>query len=140
TGPALFQTALDPLQNPYARPMGQRLPTLNPTEDLTWIKGKHTITTGVNLRFIHNNIASDANSFARYGYGATELIGLGADIDNSLTNFMSTNPMRFGPNVGLADPVSVTNGMGAILGLVNDDFHTDLFSKNGTPLLHGPVQ
>ena len=84
TGPALFQTALDPLQNPYARPIGQRLPTLNPTDDLTWIKGKHTITTGVNLRFIHNNTASDANSFARYGYGATELIGLGADIDNSV--------------------------------------------------------
>ena len=139
-GPVLFQTSLDPLQNPYARPLSQRLPTLNPNEDIAWTKGAHTITAGFSARFIHNNTRSFANSFARYGYGATELIGLGADIDSALTNFMSTNPMRFGPNVGLADPVSVTNGMGAILGLVNDDFHTDLFSKNGTPLLQGTVQ
>lgn len=140
TGPALFQTSLDPLQNPYARPLAQRLPTLNPNEDIAWTKGPHTLTAGFSARIIHNNTRSFANSFARYGYGATELIGLGADIDNALTNYMSTNPVRFGPNTGLADPVSVTNGMGAILGLVNDDFHTDLFSKSGTPLPQGTVQ
>ena len=138
TGPALFQTALDPLQNPYARPMGQRLPTLNPTEDLTWIKGKHTITTGVNLRFIHNNIASDANSFARYGYGATELIGLGADIDNSVIAYVQQRSGNV--NAQLADPTSVANGMGAILGMVNDNFHTDFFSKTGSPLPQGTLQ
>src|SRR5204862_178870 len=99
-GPVLFQTSLDPLQNPYARPLSQRLPTLNPNEDIAWTKGAHTITAGFSARFIHNNTRSFANSFARYGYGATELIGLGADIDSALTNFMSTNPMRFGPNVG----------------------------------------
>src|SRR5258708_1504667 len=132
TGPALFQTALDPLQNSYARPMGQRLPTLNPTEDMTWIKGKHTITTGVNLRFIHNNIASDANSFARYGYGATELIGLGADIDNSVIAYIQQRTGNV--NAQLADPTSVANGMGAILGMVNDNFQTDFFSKTGSPL------
>ena len=57
TGPVLFQNPLDSLQNPYARPFGQRLPTFNPTDDLTWTKGKHTITAGFNLRFIHNNTA-----------------------------------------------------------------------------------
>ena len=138
TGPALFQTALDPLQNPYARPFGQRLPTLNPTNDLTWIKGKHTITTGFNLRFIHNNTASDANSFARYGYGATELIGLGADIDNAVTAFIQQRTGN--PNAQLADPTSVANGMGAILGIVNDNFHTDFFSKTGAPLPQGTLQ
>src|SRR6195256_2198752 len=140
TGPLLFQTSLDPLLNPYARPFAQTLPTLNPNDDVTWTKGPHTITAGFSARIIHNNTHSFANSFARYGYGATELIGLGADIDSALTGFMSTNPARFGPNAGLADPVSVTNGMGAILGLVNDDFHTDLFSKGGTPLAQGTVQ
>src|SRR5215467_11095230 len=138
TGPVLFQTALDPLQNPYARPMSQRLPTLNPTEDLTWIKGKHTITTGVNLRFIHNNTASDANSFARYGYGATELIGLGADIDNSVIGYIQQRNGNV--NAQLADPTSVANGMGAILGVVNDNFHTDFFDKSGSPLPQGTLQ
>ncbi len=63
-GPVLFQTSLDPLQNPYARPLSQRLPTLNPNEDIAWTKGAHTITAGFSARFIHNNTRSFANSFA----------------------------------------------------------------------------
>jgi hypothetical protein len=140
TGPVLFQTSLDPLQNPNARPLSQRLPTLNLTEGITWIKSKHTITTGFSAAIIHNNTRSFANAFARYGYGATELIGLGADIDNALVSFMSANPGRFGANPGLADGTSVTNGMGAVLGLVNDDFHTDQFNKTGNPFPQGTAQ
>ena len=131
TGPVLFQTSLDPLQNPYARPFAQRMPTLNPTNDVTWTKGKHTITAGFSARFIRNYTNSYANSYARYGYGATELIGLGADIDNSVSAFT---------NATLADPTSVANGAGALLGMVNDDFHTDLFGKNGQPLPQGTPQ
>lgn len=140
TGPALFQTSLDPLQNPYARPTSQRLPTWNPNDDVTWVKGAHTVVAGFTARFIQNNTNSFANSFARYGYGATELIGLGADIDNALTGFMAANAGRFGPNPGLADPVSVTNSMGVILGLINDDFHTNQFGKDGSPYPQGTVQ
>ncbi len=137
TGPVLFMTSLDPLQNPYARPTGQVLPTLNLTDDLTWAHGKHTITAGSNARLIHNDTSSFANSFARYGYGATELIGLGADIDNAITAYIQ---QKLGPNAQLADPTSVTNGMGALLGLVNDDFHTDQFNAKGTPLAQGLPQ
>jgi hypothetical protein len=137
TGPVLFQTSLDPLQNPYARPYAQRLPTFNPSDDITWTHGRHTITAGFNARIIHNNISSLANSFARYGYGATELIGLGADIDNSITAYLQ---QKLGPGAQLADPTSVTNGMGVILGLVNDDFHTDQFNKQGAALPQGAGQ
>ena len=136
-GPVLFMTSLDPLQNPYARPTGQVLPTINPADELTWTKGKHTIVAGFNGRFIRNSTSSYASSFPRYGYGATELIGLGADIDNSITAYIQD---KLGPNAQLADPTSVTNGMGAILGLVNDDFHTDQFSAKGNPLPQGTPQ
>jgi hypothetical protein len=137
TGPVLFLTGLDPLQNPYARPIGQRLPTWNPSDDLTWNKGKHTLTAGFNGRFMTNYTSSMANSFARYGYGATELIGLGADIDNAVTAYMQT---RLGPNAQLADPTSVANGLGVLFGLINDDFHTDQFDRNGNPLPQGTPQ
>ncbi len=137
SGPVLFQTGLDPLQNPNARPIGQRLPTFNPTDDVTWSKGKHTIIFGFNGRLMHNDTSSYANSFAHYGYGATELIGLGADIDNSITAYMQ---QRLGPNAQLADPTSVANGMGVLLGLVNDDFHTDQFNRSGNPLPQGTPQ
>ena len=137
TGPVLFFTSIDSLQNYNARPYGQRLPTFNPTDDVTWTKGRHTITAGFNARLIRNDISSFANSFARYGYGATELIGLGADIDNAVTAYLQE---RAGPNAQLADPTSVTNGMGALFGLVNDDFHTDMFDSHGNPLSQGTPQ
>ena len=137
TGPVLFFTSLDSLQNSYARPYGQRLPTFNPSDDLTWTKGKHTITAGFNARLIRNDTSSYANSFPRYGYGATELIGLGADIDNAITGYIQ---QKLGPSAQLADPTSVTNGMGALFGLVNDDFHTDMFDIHGNPLPIGSPQ
>ena len=79
---------LDSLQNFNAAPRPTGLPTFNPSDDLTWTKGKHTITTGFNFRFIRNDTSLSTSSFARYGFGATELIGLGADIQNALTAFI----------------------------------------------------
>ena len=138
TGPILFQTSIDPLRNPFARPLSQTLPTLNPNDDVTWTKGPHTIVAGFSARIIHNNTTSYANTFSRYGYGLTELIGLGADIDNAVTAFIQN---KFNSTaVGLADPASVTNGMGAILGMMNDNFHTDQFDRNGNPLAAGLPQ
>ncbi len=66
--------------------------------------------------------SSLANSFARYGYGATELIGLKPDINNSIAVTYRAHSADTS-----ADPTSVANGMGVILGMVNDNFHTDLF-------------
>ena len=134
-GPVLFMNPLDSLQNFNARATNQRLPTFNPADDLTWTRGKHTITTGLNLRLIHNNTSLLTSSFAHYGFGATELIGLGADIQNALTDYIQN---RTGdPNAQLADPTSAAYGMAVLLGLVNDDFHTDQFDKKGNPLAAG---
>jgi Carboxypeptidase regulatory-like domain len=131
TGPLLFQTSLDPLLNPYARPSSQILPTTNLNDGVTWVKGKHTITAGGGVSIIHNNTSSYATSFARYGYGATELIGLGSDIDNAISQYTG---------LPLDDPTSTANGMGVVLGLVNDDFHTDLFNRQGNYLTAGTPQ
>ena len=131
TGPLLFQTSLDPLLNPYARPSAQVLPTTGINDGITWVKSKHTFTAGGSISIIHNNTSSYATSFARYGYGATELIGLGADIDNAISQYTG---------LPLDDPTSAANGMGAVLGLVNDDFHTDLFNRQGSYLSAGTPQ
>ncbi|HLZ41086.1 MAG TPA: TonB-dependent receptor [Candidatus Sulfotelmatobacter sp.] len=130
-GPLLFQTSLDPLLNPYARPSSQVLPTTNINDGITWVHGKHTITAGGGFSLIHNNTSSYATSFARYGYGATELIGLGADIDNAISAHTG---------LPLDDPTSAANGMGVVLGLVNDDFHTDFFNRQGSYLSAGTPQ
>lgn len=131
TGPLLFQTSLDPLLNPYARPSSQILPTVNLSDGITWVKGKHTISGGGGFMIIHNETSSYATSFARYGYGSTELIGLGADIDSAIQQYTG---------LPLDDPTSTANGMGVVLGLVNDNFHTDLFDRHGTYLSAGTPQ
>jgi hypothetical protein len=131
TGPLLFQTSLDPLLNPYARPFAQVLPTTTINDGMTWVKSKHTITLGGSSSIIHNNTSSYATAFARYGYGSTELIGLGADIDNAISQYTG---------LPLDDPTSAANGMGVVLGLVNDDFHTDLFNRQGSYLASGTPQ
>jgi len=137
-GPVLFVNPLDSLQNFNARPATQVLPTFNPSDDLTWTSGKHTITAGVNFRFIRNNTSLFTSSFAKYGFGATELIGLGADIQNALTAFIQTRSGN--PKAELADPTSAAYGMAALLGLVNDNFYTDQFDKKGNTLPQGTPQ
>ena len=131
SGPLLFQTSVDPFLNPYARPNSQILPTINISDGITWVKGKHTLTGGGGFMIIHNNTTSYATSFARYGYGSTELIGLGADIDSAITQYTG---------LPLDDPTSAANGMGVVLGLVNDNFHTDLFDRHGSYLAAGTPQ
>jgi Carboxypeptidase regulatory-like domain len=137
-GPVLFMNPLDSVQNFNARATSQRLPTWNPADDLTWTKGKHTITTGLNFRFIRNNTSLFTSSFPRYGFGATELIGLGADIQNALTDYIQRRTGN--SSAQLADPTSAAYGMAVLLGLVNDDFHTDQFDKKGNPLPQGTPQ
>jgi Carboxypeptidase regulatory-like domain len=131
SGPLLFQTSVDPLLNPNARPYSQVLPTINLSEGITWVRGKHTLTAGGGFSIVQDNTSSFATSFARYGYGSTELIGLGADIDSAITQYTG-HP--------LDDPTSAANGMGVVLGLVNDDFHTDLFDRTGNYLAAGTPQ
>jgi hypothetical protein len=143
TGPLLFQTSVDPFLNPYARPSSQILPTTNLNDGITWVRGKHTFNAGGGFSIIHNNTSSYATSFARYGYGSTELIGLGADISGptgTVTNYIQQHPEIFGASANLSDQTSVANGMGVVLGLVNDDFHTDLFDRSGSYLAAGTPQ
>ena len=138
TGPQLFMNPLDSPRNFNARPTAQTMPTWNPASDLTWTRGKHTVTTGANVRLIRNNSSLYTSSYAHYGFGATEMIGLGSDIQNALTDFIQSRTGK--PNVQLADPTSAAEGMAVLLGLVNDDFHTDQFDKKGNPLPQGTPQ
>src|SRR5580698_1560637 len=123
TGFQFEPTALAPLQNFGARPKGRTNPLNNFLDDVTWTKGKHTITTGLNFRLNRNNLSQDTSSFPLYAYGATELIGLGEDIDNSVSGFLG--------NAQLANPTAVTNASAVLLGILNDVFVTYQYNKNG---------
>jgi hypothetical protein len=136
TGFQFEPTALSPLENWAARARGRVNPLNNFLDDVTWTKGKHTVTAGLNFRFNRNNISSFTNSFPLYAYGATELIGLGEDIDTSVQNFL------VGPSssLQLANPTAVTNAAASLLGILNDAFLTYQYNRNGQLLPQGTPQ
>ena len=137
TGTGFELTALDPLQNWNARATGRTNPLNNFVDDLTWTKGRHTLTAGLNFRYNRNNLSTDTNAYPLYKYGATELIGLGADINNSVTGYLQ---QKLGPNAQLADATAVTNASAALLGILNDVFVTYQYNKSGQILPQGAAQ
>ncbi|HTQ53236.1 MAG TPA: carboxypeptidase regulatory-like domain-containing protein [Bryobacteraceae bacterium] len=123
---------LDPLQNYSARAASRILPVHNIADNLTWTKGSHTITTGINFRLMTNNRTSYASSYPSYGFATTVAVGLGEDIQNDVTNFLAAKTGN--PNLQLANPDAVASAMGVLLGLVNNTQITYQFDHNGNPL------
>jgi Carboxypeptidase regulatory-like domain len=138
TGFQFEPTALSPLQNWAARAKGRVNPVNNLLDDVTWTKGKHTITAGLNFRFTKNYTSSFINASPLYAYGATELIGLGEDIDTSVQNYLVGQLNN--PNLQLANPTAVTNASAMLLGVLNDVFVTYQYNKSGQVLPQGTPQ
>jgi hypothetical protein len=132
TGFQFEPTAVAPLQNYGARPKGRTNPVNHFADDVTWIKGKHNVTLGTSLIFNQNNTSSFVSAYPLYAYGATELIGLGEDIDNSVSAYLG--------NATLANPTAVTNASAMLLGILNDVFVTYQYGKDGKVLPQGTPQ
>ncbi len=129
-----FQSITSPV-NYTIRPSLTQIPTHNFADDLTWIKGKHTISTGVNFRFITNHKSTYANSFASYSFSRNTLQGLGGDATALVTNFIR---QRSGdPTLKLADTTDVQGGLGDILGLINQYNNTYQLDKTGHAIAVG---
>ena len=107
-------------------------------DDVTWTKGKHTITMGLNFRYNRNNTSTFTNAYPLYAYGATELIGLGEDIDTSVQSYLAGKLGN--PNLQLANPTAVTNASATLLGILNDVFVTYQYTKSGQVLPQGTPQ
>ena len=128
-GTSLSFQSLSNLINYSARPKTQVIPTHNVADDLNWTRGKHTITTGINFRFITNDLTSYSNSFASYSYSRNTLLGLGGDATSLVTNYLAT---KLGdPTVKLSDPTNVQGALGDLLGLINQYSITYNFGRTG---------
>jgi hypothetical protein len=110
------------------RPSQRDAPTTNITDDLTWTKGRHTIQVGVNLRFIDNDKMA-FNNEPSYSFNRNTLLGLGNDIDNNVTAYLS--------GAALSSTTNVTNAFGAMLGIVNNYGATYNYLVNGQAIAFG---
>jgi hypothetical protein len=119
------------------RPSIQIMPTYTYGDDVTWTKGAHTITAGLNYRFIRNTHNSYANSFPSYSFNRNTLGGLGGDATVLVTNYinqqlgMTTNPLS------LSQPTAVQTGLGDLLGLINQYSAVYQYTKTGSVLPFG---
>ena len=126
---------LDALQNYNARANGRILPVKNIVDNLTWTKGKHTITTGINFRVMTNNKFTYSQSYPSYGFNDNVAVGLGEDIQTDLTNYMIGRTGN--ANFALNDPYNDASAIGILLGLVNNTQVTYQVGKGGTLLPQG---
>lgn len=126
---------LTDLSDYAARANGRILPVKNIVDTLTWTKGKHTITTGINFRIMTNNKFTYSQSYPTYGFNINVAVGLGEDIDTDLTNYMIAKTGN--PNFTLNDTYNDASALGILLGLVNNTQVTYQVGKGGTLLPQG---
>jgi hypothetical protein len=135
TGDTFQLFPLDELQNYAARANGRILPVNNIVDTLTWTKGKHTITTGINFRIMTNNKFTYAQSYPSYGFNVNVAVGLGEDIDTNLANYMIAKTGN--SNFALNDTYNDASALGILLGLVNNTQITYQIGKGGSLLPQG---
>jgi hypothetical protein len=119
----------------FNRPSIQILPTYNLADDFTWTKGTHTVSTGLNFRFIKNQRQSYSNSFASYSYSRNTLLGLGGDATTLVT--AATIAKTGDPTAKLSDPTSVQRALGDIFGLINQYSANYQFNTTGAVVPFG---
>ena len=119
------------------------VPVQNFVDDLEWVKGKHTLGFGGNLRIITNNRNSDANSFINarsytLWLNPTAFIaGAGGSFDPSAPQFAGLGLPAVNPNFqnGYDWPVI------AVAGLLDSSFSNYNITKQGNALPTGePAQ
>jgi hypothetical protein len=135
TGDTFQLYPLDELENFNARANGRILPVKNIVDNLTWTKGKHTITTGINFRVMTNNKFTYSQSYPTYGFNVNVAVGLGEDIDTNLANYMAAKTGN--ANFALNDTYNDASALGILLGLVNNTQVTYQVGKGGGLLPQG---
>ena len=124
----------------FAAPVGttrgsQRVaPTTNFSDDMTWTKGRHTVTFGINFRFTENDNLKYTNSYPSYSFSRNTLLGLGGDITTDVTNYLAPT---YGSTVALSSGTNVTNALGPILGIINQFGATYNYTSKGTVIPFG---
>ena len=110
------------------------VPTHNFVDDLTWIKGKHTMEFGANYRLVLNNRSSDATlydhagvTYELLGYGA--IAGTGSSLDPDAFGFPTVTSIS-SYDIAIADAVGMITSA--------EEYYNNSYSKGQlTPLPPG---
>jgi hypothetical protein len=126
-GTGLTFDNIDNLTN-FTRGLTRIAPTYNITDDITWTKGPHTVTTGANIRFIRNQRVDFKNAFPSYSISRSTLQGLGADIVTAAEDFTGLRS---------SSAAVLSRSIQQVTGVVNSGSMTYSYGRDGTPLAIG---
>ena len=97
TGPQGSAFTIDNIDSPVnytSRAYIRISPTYNINDDFTWTKGTHTVTSGVNIRFVRNGYTNYANAWASYAASRGNLTGLGSDFLAATQTYLAANGLN----------------------------------------------
>jgi hypothetical protein len=80
TSAGLELRGIDNIRNFSARNNSRKLPTHNITEDLTWVKDRHTLQAGANFRNIHNKRFTEERTYPFYHSNKGWMENIGLDV------------------------------------------------------------
>lgn len=115
TGSAFTLNDIDSLVNYTNRPYIRISPTNNVNDDFTWTHGTHTVTAGINFRFVRNGYTNWANAWPTYSYSRSSLTGLGNDFLGDVQTYLAQN----GLNSSVANTQALEAAGGALLGVIS---------------------
>lgn len=127
--------SLSDLQNFGARSFGRIIPTHNIANDATWLKGKHEVKFGTNLRYIRNDRTSFLNSYRSYSFSRNTLRGLGQDMENVINPYLQ---QRSGNGtLRMTEAANVVRALGSVYGVINNYSATYNFLRDGSAVPFG---
>jgi hypothetical protein len=129
-GTAFSIDSIDPFVNYNTRGYVRIAPTYNITDNLTWNKGPHSITTGTNVRFVRNGYNNFTNSWPTYSFSRGNLTGLGSDWISAVQTYLNAN----GGNSTMANSQAVTRAGGDLLGLISSGSINYIYDHSGNAL------
>jgi hypothetical protein len=114
-------------------------PVHNITDDVSWIRGKHTFQFGANIRLISNSRVSFANAFDNAITNPSFYLGAGDHVSNDFQSYLTANGLPGNENAGqsLNSISEVQNAATAIIGRFSQYTADFTFNKDGSLLNAG---
>jgi hypothetical protein len=129
-GPAYTLNNIDAPVNYGNRAYIRISPTYNINDDLTWTKGTHTITAGVNMRFVRNGYTNYANAWATYASSRGNLTGLGSDFLADTQSYLTAA----GLNSTIANTQALEAAATAMFGVITTGTVNYSYTQSGNAL------
>ncbi len=112
----------------FTRTLSRKTPVQNITDDVSWLKGNHTLNFGTNIRLIRNERASFANSFDSAVTNPSFYAGAGTTQSSAVSAFSP---------IGAGFASAVQNSVTALIGRFSQYSARFIFDQDGSILPSG---